>query len=265
MTIAYSQLITLSQPIEASIQALIEAGAESIELMIDGPEWENIKEEWESLIQQLCAFDVAYSVHPPAWDINMTSENRETRNTAIREYERSIRFAHAIGAEHVVIHPGFTFSPVFSKEVAKERAKEGIERLCEVARPLGITLGIENVGYNGSSLFTQAEYVQFVKTLDPCASYLIDTGHAHLNGWDIPALLRETSDRLIALHVHDNDQTGDDHWRIGHGTIPWETVWDELVQLNNNSTVILEYAPGTPLHALKEDEQRWRSALNERQ
>ena len=56
----------------------------------------------------------------------------------------------------------------------------------------------------------------------PSAKSLIDTGHAHVNGWDIPAVVQSLGERLVACHVHDNDATADAHLPIGQGTIEWD-------------------------------------------
>ncbi|WP_203363274.1 sugar phosphate isomerase/epimerase [Bacillus sp. REN10] len=250
--ICYSDLALLSKDLFENADQLIQHGADKIELLMDGQEWNEMEDLFPELAANLQSLPIGYTIHPPAWDINLTSENRATRETAFTEYKKAIEFAGLIRASHVVIHPGFCFSPVFNKQTAQQRATHYINELCQVAKPRNVKLAIENVGYNGSSLFTQEEYTNFLHDIDETAGFLIDTGHAHLNNWDIPQLIKDTKDRLLALHIHDNDGTGDDHLPIGEGTIKWNTLFAAINKYAANCELILEYAPNTPLEKLRE-------------
>ncbi len=244
--ICVSDLLLLSHQLEVKIEKLQAAGVTYVELLVDGKAWDDTTVCYEKYAPYLLSTGLKFSVHPPAWDTNLTSENKTIREATYLEYCKAIEFAQLIGGKHVVIHPGFCYSPGFDKENAKKRAQELVSRLCMTAKPLDIMLAVENVGYNGSSLFTQDEYIAFVRELDSSAAYLIDTGHAHLNGWNIAELIDKTKDRLCSIHLHDNFADGDTHLPILEGSIKWEPV---LTSLREAKTClpILEYAPGTDL------------------
>lgn len=252
--ISYSDLLLLGGQAEINVEKLLGEGTTHIELLLDGKSWDNMEGTSARLVPYLIGTKASYTVHPPAWDTNLTSENRAIRDASFGEYRKSIEFAHRIGATHVVIHPGFCFSPAFDKQTAALRAEEAVNQLCRIAAPLGIQLAIENVGYHGSSLFSQEEYVRFVERLDEAAVYLVDTGHAHINGWDIPALIRQTAPRLGCVHLHDNSGSADEHLPIGEGTIDLAPIWDALRDAPS-CQLILEYAPGTELSKLREGTQ----------
>ena len=249
--ICYSDLPLLTQDILSNVQRLIDYGADKVELMMDGDKWDEMEHLFPTIAKELKALPVGYTVHPPAWDINLTSENRAIREASFHEYRKAIEFANMIGAQHVVIHPGFCFCPSFNKELGQQRAKAYIQQLCEIAKPLNVKLAIENVGYNGSSLFTQEEYTNFLNDVDDTAGYLIDIGHAHLNHWAIPETIKAVKERLVALHIHDNSGTGDDHLPIGEGEIEWGPIFNMLVEEKVDCQLILEYAPETDLALLE--------------
>lgn len=257
-TISYSDLLLLGGHAETNVEMLMQAGGTHIELLLDGKSWDDMEGTMERLVPYLLGTKASYTVHPPAWDTNLTSENRTIRDASFEEYRKSIEFAARIGATHVVIHPGFCFSPAFCKQTAALRAEEAVNRLCRIAAPLGVKLAVENVGYHGSSLFTRDDYVRFVERLDEAAVYLIDTGHAHMNGWDIPALIRQTAPRLGCVHLHDNAGDADEHLPIGEGSIRWEPIWEALRDAPD-CQLILEYAPGTELSKLREGAELLRS------
>ncbi|MBM4761148.1 sugar phosphate isomerase/epimerase family protein [Bacillus sp. B15-48] len=249
--IIYSDLPLLNQDLFENIHQLIAYGADKIELMMDGDKWGKMEELFAGLAPRLREIPVEFTIHPPAWDINLTSENKAIREASFHEYKKAIEFAGMIGASHVVIHPGFCFSPVFDKKLAQKRALEGIHRLCEVAKPLNVRLAIENVGYNGSGLYTAEEYAQLLDGVDETAGYLIDIGHAQLDGWDVPKVIESVKERLIALHLHDNMGESDDHLPIGEGIMDFKKVLAVVNQHKIDCELILEYAPGTPLDKLQ--------------
>ncbi|WCK54321.1 sugar phosphate isomerase/epimerase [Aneurinibacillus sp. Ricciae_BoGa-3] len=248
--ICFSDLPLLTHSIGKNVEQLMEYGADKIELLMDGIEWDEMDEQIKRMAAVFRQYQVGYTVHPPAWDTNLTSENRAIRQASYDEYRKAIEFAHAIEAEHVVIHPGFCFSPVFDKAIARKRAAAYINELCRVAAPLGVKIAVENVGYKGTSIVTEEEFGMFLDDVDETAGYLIDTGHAHLNGWNIPAVIRRVNDRLFAVHLHDNSAEGDEHLPIGEGTIHWEPIYGALKELGSSCQLILEYAPGTDLSKL---------------
>jgi hypothetical protein len=156
---------------------------------------------------------------------NLTSENGAIRELSFLQCQRSILLAAEIGASYVVIHPGFQNAPVFSKKTAQQRAADALDRLNRFARPRGVKLAVENVGYQGTAIFTMNEYSSFLDPMDDNVGYLIDTGHAFIDHWDIPRLIRTVQHRLLVLHLHDNSGSFDQHLAIGAGSIPWEPIW----------------------------------------
>lgn len=261
--ICFSDLPLLTKDVVSNVENLIKMGADIVEIMMDGKQWNDMEELFEDLAPKLQQLPIEYTVHPPAWDINLTSENKMIRDASFIEYCKAIEFASMIGAHHVVIHPGFTFCEMFDKKVAQNRAKQSIKALCDIAEPLNVTLAIENVGYRGSSIFTQQEYVHFLDDISKTAGYLIDVGHAQLNNWDIAATIDTVKERLVALHLHDNDGQDDVHLPIGEGEIDWESIFNLLRDQKIDCQLILEYAPNTDMNRLAEGKELVINALNE--
>lgn len=262
--IGYSDLALLTQPVEENIEKLIEHGADEIELLMDGIKWDDMDEQIKNIKKLYNEHErqLTFTIHPPAWDINLTSENKAIRQVSFEEYKRAIEFASDLEAKHVVIHPGFCFSPAFDKQIAQKRAKDYIADLCKIAKPLGVELAIENVGYKGTSIFTQQEYTEFLNDLDETATYLIDTGHAHLNHWNIPEMIRTVKTRLHSLHLHDNSANSDEHLPIGEGTLNWKLIFEALSEIEGKCNLILEYAPGTELHKYEEGKALIKQKMN---
>ena len=223
-----------------------------VELMIDGDAWDNSSDGWSCQKEQLQGCGTRLSIHPPAWDVNISAPIRALRDTAMELNRKAAQFGAAVGARQIVFHPGYYDSASsFSRTKAIDHCFEGLEDLIRTAKPLGMTIGFENIAGPSMALFTQEEYVHVLDGIDPCVKYLLDVGHANMNAWDIPAVIDSTAERVCAFHLHDNDGTGDAHHPICTGTIPWENVFSSMRQLPKDVDYILEYATGTPLSELE--------------
>lgn len=252
MNIYYSDLCLLNNDISTNIDKLKEFGADNVEIMNDGKQWNEFEIRMESLAGVLNSKDVGYSVHAPVFDVNLTSENSEIRKASLETYKQSIVFASKINAKYVVIHPGFCKTFVFDKELAILRCKEALHILDKVSKKYSMPLLIENVGIFGSSIFTFNQFVTLLDEFDDNIGYLIDVGHAFLNGWNIPKLIKQTREKLFSLHIHDNNGKSDSHSPMYEGIIKWEEIFDALKELDHEFNIVLEYKSETPLIKLRQ-------------
>jgi sugar phosphate isomerase/epimerase len=252
LKIACSELSLLGKPVLQNVHDLMNIGCNNIEFMQDGEGWDDLDGLWEYLAAELPKLGAAFTVHPAAWDINLTSPIKELRNAAFLLHEKSIRFARKIGASQVVLHPGFSGSKAFDKARARRIARETAERLAAIAKPLGLRLAFENVGYHGSSIYTAEEYCHALDGMDDTLGYLLDTGHAHLNGWDVANMIECLKDRLYGIHIHDNMADADRHLPINDGSMDWKRIFKAMKGITGNCDLVLEYSPGTPTSRLRE-------------
>jgi sugar phosphate isomerase/epimerase len=236
--------------VASNVDSLIAHGAENIELMLDGEGWNDFHLKMDALANLLKKKNVAYSVHVPVWDANLTSENAHLRNAVLESYKASIEFASQIKASHVVLHTGWCSDPHFSKEMGRTRAQDSLKTLVDFNKAYGQLLLVENIGSNAASLFTERQFVDFLDGYPMEVGYVVDIGHAHINGWRIETLLNALGDRLHALHIHDNDGFKDIHAPIGEGNIDWEMVLRAAINTNRDLALILEYNIGTDLAKL---------------
>jgi sugar phosphate isomerase/epimerase len=251
MRVYYSNLCRLGSGLSESIDEMIRYGAGAIELMMDGPQWDEFETRGRELAALLSEKPVVYSIHTPVWDINLTSENAQARQAALEAYRHSIAFAASIHAAHVVVHPGFCYAPVFDKKTARERAARAVGALCRFNSLYGVPLLVENVGSAATCIFTQDEYIAFIGRFGGRIGSLLDIGHANLCGWNLTDTISRLKPFLYAVHLHDNNGTADSHLPIGSGSIQWGSVFQELLECRPDLRLILEYDIGTPLELLR--------------
>ncbi|MBI3921139.1 MAG: sugar phosphate isomerase/epimerase, partial [Armatimonadetes bacterium] len=133
------------------------------------------------------------------WD-----SDAEVRARGLRLHEDRIRFTAALGGDTVVLHPPST-----------EQLQEGLPRLLDAIRSLeplcqrtGVRLAIENMA--NSEINRRVLSAAFEAFEPKLVGFTFDCGHANIAG-DTDWLIANCLDRLMALHLHDNDGQGDLH------------------------------------------------------
>lgn len=191
-------------------------------------------------------------------DIHMTSLNESLRSQAVEFVRGSIRLAHRLGATAVVVHPGevsvgkdherrmralYLEGEAHSSEFAclKERfieqrmkaaplcleaLRRSLLELVEDAEAMGVRLGLENRDHYYEVPLPD-EMDELLAIRPGTIEYWHDTGHAEklreLGFYSQEAWLERFSDRMIGIHLHDNDGVKD-HIAPGLGTIDWDLV-----------------------------------------
>lgn len=126
---------------------------------------------------------------------------------------------------------------------------EGLARLGAAAERAGVRLALENgcwafgpgrqVAWEGSVTGLR----QIIARIgSPALGICLDTGHAILEGWDNAAAVRTAGDALIALHIADNDGSGDQH-RIPYSygsKVDWPAVVAALREVGYDGPFNLE-------------------------
>ncbi len=166
----------------------------------------------------------------------------------LREAERvlldSLDLAAALEAGIAVLHINTDVEELPDPLYAESRAAsvELVERLAGRAQELGVTLALENLpipagraGRFGSSLADLCAAFP-----DPRLGFCLDTGHALVNGCDPAAEARAAGDRLVSIHLSDNDGAGDLHWPPGQGVLDWDGLANALRIQGYEGRVVLE-------------------------
>ena len=108
-----------------------------------------------------------------------------------------------------------------------------IKRLVEIAERKNINLALENL--------RRPDYLDFVfaNIQSNKLGFCFDSGHenCYTKGTD---LLSKYGSKLMALHLHDNDGTDDQHLRPGEGIIDWDVIIKKLKETRYSGTIALE-------------------------
>ena len=157
------------------------------------------------------------------------------------------------GARLVNVHPN-PLPSVFAPKVCIARNAEALASLAEEANRRGLRLMVENFGQT----FTTVAELEPLFATSPLLGFHLDVGHANIGPPNRASeLIARFADRLVHVHVHDNDGVGDLHLPIGAGTVPWTQVVGALRDCGYDGTVTIEvFSPER--HHLEVSTRLWR-------
>lgn len=169
--------------------------------------------------EDVCAsFDLRYTVHAPTTDIDIAFENERMRQASVRVLADLAGICDRIGASVLVVHPGVCMD--LDRMAASERAMHrSLADLSRIQEERSVSIAVENMGSWPGCHFQDTTLLPTLADLG--LGFVLDVGHAHLNG-NLEAFLREGSP--VHLHLHDNRGALDEHAACGSGTIDFSAV-----------------------------------------
>lgn len=209
------------------------------------PEWQLTR--YEPLQQQALPWLAGrpLTLHGPYWDIDPCFAPDEPEFALFLKYWRkTLALAAQLKARYVVYHLyNHHFAP-WEREEKYAAAMTALHTVRELAEEYGVLLAIENTETDPTgacNLLTQREYVALVRS-SGCAA-MIDVGHAHCAGWDIPTLIAQLADHIEGYHLHNNDGCSDSHHRILDGALDMERTVSAICRHTPRAALTLEYNP----------------------
>ena len=147
------------------------------------------------------------SIHGPCVAVNLADKSH--KNYA-KIFAKTFAYAKKIKAGFVVVHTNEGWSG--EREQVQNLVIRRLRNVLELGEQYGVQVLIENVGLRPkqSLLFDLPEFMALLDVF-PQAGVLLDTGHAHVNGWDIPAVIKTLGKRLVVCDLKDKRGKGDKH------------------------------------------------------
>lgn len=140
-----------------------------------------------------------------------------------------IRDCSVYGIPTAVVHISQSDAPPPPNRLGLDR----IKRLVEIAERKNVNIALENL--------RRLEHLEYVLSdiQSPRLGFCYDSGHenCYAKGAD---LLAQYGFRLMALHLHDNDGSSDQHLVPGEGAIDWTAVGRKLKEVGYEGAIALE-------------------------
>ncbi len=202
-----------------------------------------------------------FNVHGPYNGVDLADKNLDFSKVT-ETFISAFNLAKKYGGEHCVVHPS-GHGIYEDRDEARVIATERIKVLNKIANEMGIELLVENLG-SKDTLFGEENFIKYFAAV-PELQFLIDMGHAHINGWNIESSFKILGDRIRSYHIHDNQGKDDSHLFVGQGSIDWNLFADCFAKYTPNATLVLEYSKAT-INELEEQSEKFsafiQSALN---
>ena len=155
-----------------------------------------------------------------------------------------------LNARSIVLHTHHGPFAAGEQDWARQRVEQVLNEWVPIMTGLGMSVTVENVGYpgKGNALYTQEQFCELFRRLPARTGCLIDIGHAILNGWDIPGLIRRLGTKIRGYHIHTNDGAEDSHIPIyaPDSCLTREEMDDILrtmAEVTPEAHLIFEYSP----------------------
>ena len=193
----------------------------------------DVTRDTDGLRDLLSPYNLSLSLHTPICDMNVAALTETLRLASLKVLEDNIRAATKLGIEVITIHPGLSSMAVSGTEsMALARVKVSMRELDRYADEYGVILAIENMPNLPMFLGRTAEQLHnIVDGTDLSICY--DIGHAYTmsQNEDMERLL---GDRVVNVHIHDNNGQKDEHLTIGDGSIDFDRVLHSLSGYSRN-------------------------------
>jgi sugar phosphate isomerase/epimerase len=238
--IGLSMLYCLSKPFKEMTKQIIGAETTYIEIVDDGLHELN-KQRVSTLNDIKASNNIEYSVHAPFADINIASPSKPLLKAMLKRMKTSITLARELNAYAWVFHPGIkTGISSFYPGMDWLRNLKTTRLLVKIASEYGVKIVIENVPEPFPFLMKSVEdFTRFYAEVDEEIGLVLDIGHASLNG-QIERFLTTFKDRIVHMHLSDNDGKEDQHLGVGRGTIDWEKTADLMRRISYDRVAVIE-------------------------
>lgn len=184
------------------------------------------------------------------WENNLVSDQESIRNKAFSIVQKQIEAAHLLGADTILVVPGYVGCSFASKpekiryDVAYERSQNALSRLSRDAQQAGVAIGIENVW--NRFLLSPLETRRFLDEIgsDYVGMYL-DVGNVIYTGYP-EQWIELLAGRIKKLHMSDYrfDQAGIGAFvDLFAGDVDFPAVAEAIAKIGYDDYITLEMLP----------------------
>lgn len=236
--IGLSTLYCLSEPFISLIENLQHLDIRHIELADEGLHSLNRRRIKKlKKIGETCNLD--FVMHAPWAGINIANPSPSLRRAVLKRLEKSIVYAGKLGCSLWLFHPGSRtgLSHIYP-EKDWQLNLESVRTLLSISRREEVKIAIENTPEPFPSLLKNVdEFNRFYEDLEDDIAMVLDVAHANLNN-QIRDFLIQFPNKIVHMHVSDNDGVSDLHLGIGYGTVNWDH-FAKLVKTANYSNLLV--------------------------
>nr|WP_202320550.1 sugar phosphate isomerase/epimerase [Archaeoglobus neptunius] len=194
-------------------------GFTHVEILMDHPYYVLKNFSYAEVIELKWSYDLDLLIHAPATSTNFISLSDDMRKASYQEMRKVCYFADKCGAEVVTFHigwnPGFINNGNFFFDRSlfdRHNEKVLMDELKPFVKSCPVQLALENTIMIEDGL--ERALNDILESTD--MGLTIDVGHYNIQ--ENPFFM-ENFDRVLNMHLHDNDGKQDQHLALGRGTV----------------------------------------------
>jgi sugar phosphate isomerase/epimerase len=172
-------------------------------------------------------------VHAPFFDMNIAAFSPGIRKASVEITKKTVDFCAEVGGKTMILHSGTqTYEQI--KGIPKEENPlfkiqwdyniESIKQINDYATGKGITVCLENIGFNSVDQCFQ-DLIEIRKKVGSDLQFTLDFGHARLREGAEKGI-QMLGDNIRHIHLHDNFGKNDDHLPVGDGNFDYSAYID---------------------------------------
>jgi len=248
LNIGLSMLFCLGEPFSSMLTHLTEFDVNYVELVDESQHALNRK-RINALKKIARENGLEFTVHAPFADINIASPNPVLRRVMLKRLEKSLSYARQLRCRQWVFHSGWKSGvSEFYPNLDWQLNLRSVRTLIAIAKKLGVEISIENTPEPFHFLVKRMQdFALFYSELgsDADLGITLDIGHANTNQ-QVFDFIEKFADKIVHVHISDNEGKYDSHRGIGYGKIDWEAVAKALRIINYKGRVMLESIDHVP-------------------
>jgi sugar phosphate isomerase/epimerase len=196
-----------------------------IEILMDHPFYSRENLDYTEIMELKGCYDLEVLIHAPSISTNFLSISKAMRRASYEELERTVYFAERCEAHvatfHIGWNPGFITSKgfIFQKELFREHNRRLIQKeMYPFLKVYDSVLSLENTIDFDDSIRDGIEFL--IENTDVKLTF--DIGHHNIK--EGHELFLNNFDRVVNIHLHDNDGNSDLHLPLGQGTVNLDII-----------------------------------------
>ncbi len=192
-----------------------------------------------------------------AWYLPTGSPMASMRKAAVDEIARTFPLLSALGARRVTVHGNWASARLFSLRECLDFQLSSLRELVARGADAGIEIMYEPIGIERDNAHNVRQLLEGA----PGLNLHIDIGHANLCNKNPAQFIEALHERLVHIHLHDNNGVADLHLPIGCGIIDWPETVGALKKRYDGAVTLEIFSPDREyvLISKRKLEALWRS------
>jgi sugar phosphate isomerase/epimerase len=235
MKLGIASGVYLNYPLHRVVEEVAKAGYDTLDIWSGRPhvyrhdfnptELRQLRAQVEDQGLTVSSFLPAFYRYP----YTLSSPNDIVRSDSVQYMKECMDNAVQLGAPILLIVPERSMEGQSHKD-ALDRLIDSVVQICDYAEQYDIRLGLEAVNHFVSDMVrTSSEAMKVIAAIEhERLGVVIDTGHINLSSETIVEAIAIPEDKLLQVHVNDNDGQHQQNLIPGEGTFDFHELIREL-------------------------------------